>query len=853
MKLKIVLSGAAFVLAVLSASFAFGVEPLQFEVTTDHASALYACGEKAVFTVTASWTNGVRATEGTVVVKMDDTGTNACPVRSFDLSKANPFTVEGSLPKPGFLRLTLQARGTPPKCWGAGYEPERIVKGSPSPADFDSFWAAARAKLAREVPLDPQTEKVPVWSKPGYDFYRISFATFGRRVYGYLSIPTDRTKAPYPVEIQVSAAGFGGWTNDMRGSADKIKAFFAVMPWAPDFDWAKKGLVAKYHEMNDDYVKRYGCKYQQAGISESREAYFFYPVLLGIDRAVDWIARCRYVDHARFTYYGVSQGGGFGFYLCGLNRNFTRGAVFVPALTDILGYRAGRASGWPTLIENQRPENRAAAEQHAPYFDAANFAARIRCPFCVVVGFSDTTCPPPAVYAAYNAIPGPAKRIYHGLGMGHGVGGRFSREVGEFLAGRSRAPEAENVLETLRKVGDSRKYIVAWTHPWLEGCDACAERTPDGGWRAKPLDRTELNGYVNGRTGKDPFLYSTDFYCCLGTWENQAIYARNMANMEGFIKKAYDLWGSVPIFSWHIENPYATAAGVKDKMARGCPYRYRYSCASYPQEHKYVLREIVTGTGGVCGGGRSNAAEEAGAETFPNPKAWYDAQLDKVCAFLKRLTDRNGRPIPVVVRPFHECEDDWSWWGGNSSTYEDYIAAFRYTVDEIRRRTGLESLLFLYSPDRYWNTEDDFMCRYPGDDVVDLIGFDDYSVGTVPREWTGDAEEGVNVSLEGTIRRMRIVSDIARRHGKVAGLMETGVEYFEGTGLSEKSVSAYELIRKAMTAEGVSFAFFNTWGGANTVPKSDYGKKAWQAFLDRPESLTAGKGYVFKDLKEKVK
>lgn len=441
----------------LFAGVLLGDEPLQFEVATDRASALYACGEKAVFTVTASWTNGVRATEGTVVVKMDDTGTNACPVRSFDLSKANPFTVEGSLPKPGFLRLTLQAHGTPPKCWGAGYEPERIVKGSPSPADFDAFWAEARAKLAREVPLDPQTEKVAEWSKPEFDFYRISFATFGRRVYGYLSIPTDRTKAPYPVEIQVSAAGFGGWTNDMRGSADKIKAFFAVMPWAPDFDWAKKGLVSKYHEMNDGYVKRYGCKYQQAGISESREAYFFYPVLLGIDRAVDWIARCKYVDRARFTYYGVSQGGGFGFYLCGLNRNFTRGAVFVPALTDVLGYRAGRVSGWPTLIENQRPENRAAAERNAPYFDAANFAARIRCPFCVVMGFSDTTCPPPAVYAAYNAIPGPAKRIYHGLGMGHGVGGRFSREVNEFLFGRSRTPEASNVLETLRAIGDSRK------------------------------------------------------------------------------------------------------------------------------------------------------------------------------------------------------------------------------------------------------------------------------------------------------------------------------------------------------------------------------------------------------------
>ena len=838
---------------VLFAGVSFGDEPLQFEVSADHANALYACGEKAVFTVTASWTNGVRATEGKVIAKMDDTGTNACPVRSFDLSKDNPFKVEGSLAKPGFLRLTLQARGTPPKCWGAGYEPEKIVKGSSSPADFDAFWAEARAKLAREVPLDPQMEKVPEWSRPEYDFHRISFATFGRRVYGYLSIPTDRAKAPYPVRIQVSAAGFGGWTNHLRGSADEIRAFFAVMPWAPDFDWEKKGLTAKYDALNDDCRKRYGCLYQHAGLSESREAYFFYPVLLGIDRAVDWIAQGKFVDRSRFTYYGVSQGGGFGFYLCGLNRNFTRGAVFVPALTDILGFQTGRVSGWPRLIENQRPENRTAAARNAPYFDAANFASRITCPMCVVMGFSDTTCPPPTVYAAYNEIRA-EKRIYHGLDMSHHVGGRFAQEIEAFLSERGRTPEAANVLETLRKVGDSRKYIVSWTHPWLEGCDAFAERTPDGGWRAKPLDRTVLKGYVNARTGKDPFLYSTDFYCCLGTWENQATYARNMANMEGFVKKAYDLWGSVPIFSWHIENPYATAAGVKDKLARGCPYRYRHSCASYPQEHKYVLREIVAGTGGVCGGGRANAAEEASAPTFPTPRAWYDAQLDKISAFLKRLVDRNGKPIPVVVRFFHECEDDWSWWGGRSSTPEDYIAAFRYSVNEVRRRTGLDSILFLYSPDRYWRTEDQFMLRYPGDDVVDIIGFDDYSIGCLPKNWKGDAEEGVMKSLKETIRKMRIVSDVAARRGKAAGLMETGVEGdFALTGLESKAIDAYSLFRRALTAEGVRFAFFNTWGGAYTVPKSECGKKAWQAFLDLPESLTAGKGYAFGDLKGLVR
>ena len=85
--------------------------------------------------------------------------------------------------------------------------------------------------------------------------------------------------------------------------------------------------------------------YAESGISESREAYFFYPVLLGIDRAVDWVVARPDVDRTRVRYQGTSQGGGFGFYLTGLNHAFTRAAFYVPAITDTMGYLKGRQSG----------------------------------------------------------------------------------------------------------------------------------------------------------------------------------------------------------------------------------------------------------------------------------------------------------------------------------------------------------------------------------------------------------------------------------------------------------------------------------------------------------------------------
>jgi len=417
----------------LSLTLAVFAAPLKFTVVNDHTNLIYKVGEEAVFTVTALGTNGVRAASGEVKVTLDNFGPKNQLRRKVDLAKENPFVVKGRLDEAGFLCLTARVAGQKDFFWSVGYEPEKLEKGSPSPADFDEFWANARAKLAREVPLDAEVVKVAEKSCAAFDYYRVSFATFGRRVYGYMSVPTDRSKAPYPVEFQVSAAGFGGWTNCMGGDATMIKLFFAVYPFEPHWNWEKLGLKAKYDALNKACQEKYGTGYSTAGVAVSREEYFFYPVLLGIDRAVDWVAARPDVDKSRFWYQGTSQGGGFGFYLTGLNHHFTRAAFFVPAITDTMGYRKGRQSGWPRIIESQKPENRAAAERNAPYFDGANFASRIRCPVRVAVGFADTTCAPCAVYSAYNAVTVADKGIVHGFGMGHGCFAQFYEELGKWL------------------------------------------------------------------------------------------------------------------------------------------------------------------------------------------------------------------------------------------------------------------------------------------------------------------------------------------------------------------------------------------------------------------------------------
>ena len=90
-------------------------------------------------------------------------------------------------------------------------------------------------------------------------------------------------------------------------------------------------------------------------------------------------------------------------------------------------------SGWPRLVEAQTDENRETAAANAVYFDAAHFARFVKCPTRVVVGFSDRTCPPPAVYAAYNSLGTAEKGIIHGLGMTHLVRGDYYKELEKWL------------------------------------------------------------------------------------------------------------------------------------------------------------------------------------------------------------------------------------------------------------------------------------------------------------------------------------------------------------------------------------------------------------------------------------
>jgi hypothetical protein len=66
-----------------------------------------------------------------------------------------------------------------------------------------------------------------------------------------------------------------------------------------------------------------------------------------------------------------------------------------------------------------------------------------------------------------------------------------------------------------------------------------------------------------------------------------------------------------------------------------------------------------------------------------------------------------------------------------------------------------------------FNSKEEFMEYYPGDDVVDVVSFDAYQSGNAERD---------NSFVQNVDRRLSIIEEVATEKGKIPALAETGYE-----------------------------------------------------------------------------
>lgn len=128
----------------------------------------------------------------------------------------------------------------------------------------------------------------------------------------------------------------------------------------------------------------------------------------------------------------------------------------------------------------------------------------------------------------------------------------------------------------------------------------------------------------------------------------------------------------------------------------------------------------------------------------------------------------NELGCPIIFRPWHEMNGSWFWWGSETCSPDEYISLYRLTVDYLRSNNVL-NVLYAWSPDKAFATE-----YYPGDQYVDIIGFDVYFPGIMDySRWD---------IIKPALTEM---TNFALAHGKVPALTETGC------GLSDDGTFLY--------------------------------------------------------------
>ena len=260
-------------------------------------------------------------------------------------------------------------------------------------------------------------------------------------------------------------------------------------------------------------------------------------------------------------------------------------------------------------------------------------------------------------------------------------------------------------------------------------------------------------------SGKYPAVFGWE----LGALERNSPYNLDsvyFSDMKNYAKQVHEL-GGINTFSWHADNI------VTGNDAWDC-------------KQDSVVR--------TCLPGGSNHAR------FLN---W----LDIVADFFADLKDKEGKPIPVLFRPFHEHTGNWFWWCAQQCTPEEYIQLWQMTFNYLTENKQINHLIWIYSPAAV-ASEEKYVERYPGNEYVDILGFDSYM--------SNDGDRYID-ELD---TNLSIVTDLAKRWNKIPTLSETGLEaipvndYF--TGFLWPTVSKYEI------------CYFLLWRNAINRPDNFY-------------------------------
>jgi mannan endo-1,4-beta-mannosidase len=234
------------------------------------------------------------------------------------------------------------------------------------------------------------------------------------------------------------------------------------------------------------------------------------------------------------------------------------------------------------------------------------------------------------------------------------------------------------------------------------------------GWTAdNPNSR--LSDVSDSLSNKDmPGIFGWDIGE-IETGSNKLINYIDKTKLKQWIQQVHRM-GCINTICWHASNP---VTGLKNDKGDGLTV-------------SKILDGVLKPTG-------SNSTFK---DIFRN---W----LSTIANFMKTLKADDGTLIPIIFRPFHECNvNNCFWWDKTKCTPTDFIKLWRLTVTHLKDVCGVHNILYAFAlNDGFTNAE--FTSFYPDNGFVDIIGLDAYQrPGTTSSQYIAKMQSQTNTIIQ---------------------------------------------------------------------------------------------------------
>lgn len=375
----------------------------------DHADWIYRTGENAKIKVSL-FKYGIPQDGITVSYETGSELMSADKKGSIKLKDGKAKINIGTMKEPGFRDciFTVEMNG---KKYShhvkVGFSPEKIKPYTRMPDDFIDFWTS-NIRESSEFPLKYTKERAEEYCTDKIDCYLIKLFlnNKGQAIYGYLFYPKNAQPGSCPVVLSPPGAGIKTIKEPLRhkyyAEEGCIRLEFEIHGLNPTMSEEEfKEISNAFNGKENGYLTN--------GL-DNRDNYYMKRVYLACIRCIDLLTSLPEWDGKNVIVQGGSQGGALAMVTAGLDKRVTTCVANHPALSDMAGYMAGRAGGYPHFFRTKGMDSKEKLETMA-YYDVVNFARLIKADTFMTWGFNDNTCPPTTSYAVFNTLNCPKEAL----------------------------------------------------------------------------------------------------------------------------------------------------------------------------------------------------------------------------------------------------------------------------------------------------------------------------------------------------------------------------------------------------------------------------------------------------------